>query len=103
MVYLDLDVEVGLARKRSDQAVGRGEWNRMDEQTLAFHQRVRQGYLTMAAEAPERWLTIDGSLSIEAIHRAILARVDAVLNSDAVSRTGVARGTQKKGDVRGHG
>ena len=28
----------------------------MDEQALAFHRRVREGYLAMAAQEPERWL-----------------------------------------------
>lgn len=86
VVYLDLDVEVGLARKRRDLEAGRGEWNRMDQQTLAFHSRVRQGYLTMAAEEPQRWLTIDASQSIDAIHRAIIERINVVLAGDAAAR-----------------
>jgi len=103
VVYLDLDVEVGLARKRRDLEAGRGEWNRMDEQTLAFHSRVRQGYLAMAADAPERWLTVDANQSIEAIHRTIIARVNEVLAGDISARMDEADGTQTKGDVRGHG
>jgi dTMP kinase len=75
VVYLDLDVALGLERKRRDQAEGRGEWNRMDQETLAFHQRVRAGYLEMAAREPERWLTVDATQSISAIQARILARV----------------------------
>ena len=46
---LDLPVEVGLRRKR----VGAGEeWNRMEQETLAFHERVRRGYLGMAQALP---------------------------------------------------
>jgi dTMP kinase len=88
VVFLDLDVAVGLARKRRDQAAGRGEWNRMDEQTLAFHQRVREGYLAMAAQEPARWLTVDASQSIEAIQRLIGDRVAALLPPD-VRKKGV--------------
>jgi dTMP kinase len=81
VVYLDLDVGTGLARKRRDQLAGRGEWNRMDQQTLEFHERVRTGYLAMAAESPERWLIVDASRSVEAIHETVLARVKELLPS----------------------
>lgn len=79
VVYLDLDVEVGLQRKRREQAMGRGEWNRMDQQEVAFHRRVREGYLTMAREEPRRWLVVDAARSIETVHRAIRERIDALL------------------------
>jgi len=54
-LLLDVDVEEGLKRWR----IGGGEWNRLDAQQLAFHQRVRQGYLKMAAEEPARWRVIN--------------------------------------------
>lgn len=53
-LLLDVDSEVGLRRRRSD-----GDWNRLDDYELAFHRRVRQGYLRMAAEEPGRWAHID--------------------------------------------
>lgn len=54
-LLLDVDVEEGLKRRR----IGGGEWNRLDAQQIAFHQRVRQGYLKMAAEEPDRWRLVD--------------------------------------------
>jgi dTMP kinase len=54
-LLLDVDVEEGLKRRR----IGGGEWNRLDAQQVAFHQRVRQGYLKMAAEEPERWRVVN--------------------------------------------
>ena len=54
-LLLDVDVEEGLNRRR----IGGGEWNRLDAQQLAFHQRVRQGYLKMVTEEPARWLVIN--------------------------------------------
>jgi dTMP kinase len=54
-LLLDVDAEEGLNRRR----VGGGEWNRLDDQQLAFHLRVRQGYLKMAAEDPVRWRVIN--------------------------------------------
>jgi len=55
-LFLDIDVETGLQRKvRAD------EWNRLDAYEVAFHLRVRQGYKTLLAEEPERWVLIDAS------------------------------------------
>ncbi|MEM7343581.1 MAG: dTMP kinase [Chloroflexota bacterium] len=58
-IYLDLDVQEGLNRKSVANSAGEGEWNRMDQLELAFHERVRVGYLEMAQAEPERWLVID--------------------------------------------
>lgn len=54
-LLLDVDVEKGLARRQT----GGGEWNRLDDYELAFHQRVRQGYLQLAHTETERWLVIN--------------------------------------------
>jgi dTMP kinase len=53
-VLLDLDVEVGLKRKRKGD-----EWNRMDAYTVEFHQRVRAGYLEMVKQEPSRWVVVN--------------------------------------------
>ena len=53
-ILLDLDVEVGLGRKRKAD-----EWNRLDAYTVEFHQRVRAGYLEMVKQEPGRWVVID--------------------------------------------
>jgi dTMP kinase len=53
-VLLDLDVEVGLGRKRKDN-----EWNRLDAYTVEFHRRVRAGYLEMAKAEPKRWVVLN--------------------------------------------
>jgi dTMP kinase len=49
-ILLDLDVEVGLGRKKKDN-----EWNRLDAYTVEFHQRVRKGYHEMVKAEPNRW------------------------------------------------
>jgi len=43
-ILLDLDVVIGLERRKQSG----GEWNRLDAYALAFHKRVREGYLTLA-------------------------------------------------------
>ena len=67
-VFLNIDPAIGLQRKRSGAD---GEWNRMEEKALAFHQIVRQGYLHLAQAEPARWLVIDANQPIDAIHELI--------------------------------
>lgn len=78
-VYLDVPVEEGLRRKSAANVTGEGEWNRMDQLELAFHQRVRAGYLEMAQNEPERWLIVDASAPVDQINRIICQRVEQVL------------------------
>lgn len=61
-VLLDIDSDQGLRRKQTS-----GEWTRMDAFTLAYHQRVRQGYLEMAAQDPARWCTLNAGLPAETV------------------------------------
>jgi dTMP kinase len=78
-VYLDLDVEEGLQRKVVANTAGEGEWNRMDQLELAFHQRVRQGYLEMARAEPDRWLVVDAAAPVEKIKRVICTRLAEII------------------------
>jgi dTMP kinase len=73
-ILLDLEVEIGLARKgRQD------EWNRLDAFTIDFHQRVRAGYHELLKLEPERWVLVDAAQSWEAVQRdlrsVILGRI----------------------------
>jgi dTMP kinase len=69
--YLDLEVEEGIARRKR----GGGEWNRLDDQALEFHRRVRAGYLQMMKDEPERWVCIDAARTVEVIRADIAAEV----------------------------
>lgn len=53
-ILLDLDPAVGLARQK--------ERNVMEEEALPFHQRVREGFLTLAKSSPHRFWVMDASL-----------------------------------------
>jgi dTMP kinase len=77
-VYLDVPVEQGLERKRQALAQHAGEWNRLDQEDVEFHRRVRQGYLELAAAEPERWLIVDASPTVEEIRQRILEAVKTV-------------------------
>ena len=72
-LYLDIDVEAGLARRR----IGGGEWNRMDDQTVEFYRRVREGYRALMAEEPQRWVSIDASRSVSEVQRAVWEVVES--------------------------
>ena len=62
-LYLDIDVEAGLKRKK----IGGEEWNRMDDLTVEFHRRVRAGYLEMIAQEPARWAVVDAAKGAETL------------------------------------
>lgn len=65
---LDLDVEVGLQRKAHG-----AEWNRLDALDVAFHQRVRRGYLQLAHAEPQRWVIVDAAQPVETIQQVLRA------------------------------
>ena len=67
-VLLDLDPAVGLARQN--------ERNVMEAQSLAFHARVRSGFLALADAAPAQWRVLDAARSPEAVHTDIWAAVE---------------------------
>ncbi|MBD2625758.1 dTMP kinase [Trichormus variabilis] len=65
-IWLDVDVEVGLSRKR-----GQATLDRIEQETIAFHRRVQQGYTELAATYPSRIFRVDGSLSQEVVQKMI--------------------------------
>ena len=72
VVLIDLPVEAGLARR----GAGAGGETRFEEAfDRAFHERVRQGYLAMAAADPARWLIVDGTRSAAEVAADVLAIV----------------------------
>lgn len=77
-LLFDVDVETGLSRRQS----GGGEWNRLDDYELAFHRRVRNGYLELAAAEPARWVRIDASQSPDLVQQALQVVVKGRLKPD---------------------
>ena len=72
-----LDVPASVAKER--QAAGERQYDRLEAEAEDFHTRVRESYLALAAEEPERFLVIDGESSIEEIHEVIVAKVSDLL------------------------
>jgi dTMP kinase len=70
-ILMDLDIETGLRRKEL-----KGEWNRLDAYDLEFHHRVRQGYLQLVRDEPERWVVVDASRSPKAVQEDLKHVID---------------------------
>ena len=66
-LLFDLEAETGLKRRQTSG----DEWNRMDDLTLAFHQRVREGYLTLARAEPARWVVLDATQTVETLQAEV--------------------------------
>lgn len=66
-LYLDISPEIGIQRRES----GGDVLNRLDRETLEFHNRVREGYLALIKANPERWHIIAASGTREKVHSAI--------------------------------
>ncbi|MCS6837113.1 MAG: dTMP kinase [Anaerolineae bacterium] len=72
-LYYDLDPQLGLERRRRARLLTADDWNRLDAQELAFHQRVHAGYEALIAQQPARWARLDASQPVEAVLAASLA------------------------------
>lgn len=71
-LVFDLPVEVGL-----DRAFGRGLFEtRFESKGLAFHQKLRDGFLQVAARHPERCVILDATGEVEAVSARLWAVVE---------------------------
>lgn len=73
-LLLDLDPAVGLQR-----AALRGQPDRLEKADLAFHQRVRAGFLELAQAEAERFAVVDAAQSLEAVEAQLWAAVESKL------------------------
>ncbi|MGR6316778.1 dTMP kinase [Micromonospora soli] len=75
VVLLDVDPHTGLSRveSRSEGA------DRLEAESVAFHERVRYAFLDLAAADPKRYLVLDASRPVEEITAAVARRVDEFL------------------------
>jgi len=82
-ILLDIDPEVGLARAR--HAAGkdgrRGHGDRLEQEEVAFHIRVREGFRLLAREEATRFRIVDGSRDPRTVHEEILDAVERFLRA----------------------
>ena len=76
-VLLDLETDAAMAR------LG-GDVDRIEGAGRAFHDRVRTGYLQMAAMDPSRWIVVDAEGSIDEVGDRVLASVRGWIESNCV-------------------
>lgn len=76
VIYLDLKPEIGLERIR----VNNREENRLDNESIEFHRKVREGYLMLADLEPEKFVVINADRTPEEIFNEIVNKVLIKLN-----------------------
>jgi len=70
-VLLDIPVEEGLNRSRRTDNTEL----RFENKELAFHERLRKAYLTLAAQNPDRFFVVDATQSPDIIHQQIIQEI----------------------------
>jgi dTMP kinase len=74
-LLLDIPVREGLERKR------RSDNDRFESEEIAFHERVRKGYLSIACKEPQRFMIIDARQDKRTISQKIWKRVSDMLST----------------------
>ncbi len=76
-LLLDLPVEEGLARVARSRQV-----DRLETEAIAFHHRLRDGYLALAQREPSRFVVVDATQTTETVQAALRMAVGARLGID---------------------
>ena len=71
---VDLPEEIGLSRILAKDA------DRLEQESMEFHKRVREGFLVLARNEPERFVVLDGKKSIKEIHKEVIKIMNKELN-----------------------
>jgi dTMP kinase len=79
-IILDLDPERALGRALGRDTRRRSRHGRFEAQSLAFHKRVRAGYLAIARSAPSRIKVVNADQSVDDLQRQIRALIDDLLS-----------------------
>jgi dTMP kinase len=72
-LLFDLDPKIGLERRLAD-----GRTNRLDREPLAFHERARSQFLSLAKAEPDRWTVLDAGRPPEWLAEQTWARFQEV-------------------------
>jgi dTMP kinase len=75
---LDCPVKVGLARATSRNNKGQ---DRFEREKIAFHRKVKEGYLELARKARKRYVVIDATQSVGALEKEILEHMRPFISS----------------------
>ena len=75
-VLIDVSVEAGLSRRHSGPTEGLNRFETSSLHGTDFHQRVRDGYLALAADDPARWRVVNGESERDVVAAAVWAAVE---------------------------
>jgi len=79
-ILLDVPPEIGTKRKIGGSRTGsKAGADNFDAAPLAFHSRVRQGYLDQARGDPSGWVVLDATVSKAQLSKEIWAKVQPLL------------------------
>lgn len=80
-LLIDIDPSAGLDRARNtagkEGPAGRGD--RLEQEGVEFHVRVREGFLQLAREEPSRFVVVDGNRPADEVHAVLAAAVRRAL------------------------
>ena len=71
---VDLPEEIGLSRILAKDA------DRLEQESMEFHKRVREGFLDLAKKEPNRFKVLDGKKNIKELHSEVISIIDKELN-----------------------
>jgi dTMP kinase len=79
--FLDLPIQDGLARRQQTK-----KHDRLDQESLSFHQRVRRGFLALAKQHPQRIHKVDAAQAPQALTSHIAAIVEKMITKTTSRR-----------------
>lgn len=86
---LDIPAEQGLARAGKRQQKDGSSEDRFESISLAFHENLRRGYLTIAGENPGRCVVVDAGQSAEKITDTLFSNIGKKINNVIPAKAGI--------------
>jgi len=78
---LDLPIQEGLARRQKSKYQ-----NRLDQESLDFHQRVRRGFIALAKQNPQRIRKLDARASPDTLETQIASMMTSFIQTEQATR-----------------
>ena len=75
-IYLDVPVEIGLARVNENR---QGKIDRLDKESISFHQKVRETYLKLQSEFSDRIKIVDATQPLNKVIDDTLILINQIL------------------------
>jgi dTMP kinase len=71
-LFLDIDPKIGFSRMK-------GNFDRIESEKIAFHEKIREGFLILSDKFPERIKIIDASLSCEEVFKNAMYYIEKLI------------------------